>query len=74
MQGTVPWAAGRSLQYRFRAGQCTIARAPMWSIRIIRSTAMLVSDEQYPDKSDINDLFDYPTLREIAAFLERRDS
>ena len=31
----------------------------------------LAIDEQYPGKLDISDLFDYPTLREIAAFLRR---
>jgi acyl-CoA synthetase (AMP-forming)/AMP-acid ligase II/acyl carrier protein len=29
-------------------------------------------DERYPGKLDISDLFDYPTLREIAAFIERK--
>ncbi|MGI9236829.1 MAG: non-ribosomal peptide synthetase [Woeseiaceae bacterium] len=29
-------------------------------------------DEKYPGKLDISDLFDYPTLREIAAFLDRK--
>ena len=28
-------------------------------------------DERYPGKLDISDMFDYPTLREIAAFLRR---
>ena len=32
---------------------------------------VLAIDERYPGKLDISDLFDYPTLREIAAFLER---
>ena len=32
---------------------------------------VLAIDEKYPGKLDISDLFDYPTLREIAAFLER---
>ena len=32
---------------------------------------VLAIDEKYPDKLDISDLFDYPTLREIAAFLKR---
>lgn len=31
----------------------------------------LAIDERYPGKLDISDLFDYPTLREIAAFLRR---
>ncbi|MGB5245219.1 MAG: non-ribosomal peptide synthetase [Woeseia sp.] len=30
---------------------------------------MLAIDEKYPGKADINDLFDYPTLRELAKFL-----
>ena len=34
---------------------------------------VLAIDERYPGKLDISDLFDYPTLREVAAFL-RRDS
>ncbi|MFQ5548640.1 MAG: AMP-binding protein [Woeseia sp.] len=33
----------------------------------------LALDEQYPGKVDINDLFDYPTLGEIAEFIRRRD-
>ncbi|MEL7187587.1 MAG: non-ribosomal peptide synthetase [Pseudomonadota bacterium] len=32
---------------------------------------VLAIDEKYPGKLDISDLFDYPTLREIAAFLRR---
>ena len=32
---------------------------------------VLAIDEKYPGKLDIADLFDYPTLREIAAFLKR---
>ncbi|NNF41084.1 MAG: non-ribosomal peptide synthetase [Woeseiaceae bacterium] len=32
---------------------------------------VLAIDEKYPAKLDISDLFDYPTLREIAAFLQR---
>ncbi|MBT8092571.1 MAG: non-ribosomal peptide synthetase [Gammaproteobacteria bacterium] len=32
---------------------------------------VLAIDEKYPGKFDISDLFDYPTLREIAAFLRR---
>ena len=32
---------------------------------------VLAIDEKYPGKLDISDLFDYPTLREIAGFLER---
>ena len=32
---------------------------------------VLAVDEKYPGKLDISDLFDYPTLREIAAFLKR---
>ncbi len=32
---------------------------------------VLAIDERYPGKLDISDLFDYPTLREIAAFLQR---
>jgi acyl-CoA synthetase (AMP-forming)/AMP-acid ligase II/acyl carrier protein len=31
----------------------------------------LAIDERYPGKLDIADMFDYPTLREIAAFLQR---
>ena len=33
---------------------------------------VLAIDERYPGKLDISDLFDYPTLREIAAFLESK--
>jgi acyl-CoA synthetase (AMP-forming)/AMP-acid ligase II/acyl carrier protein len=32
---------------------------------------MLAVDQQYPGKVDISDLFDYPTVREIAAFMRR---
>ena len=32
---------------------------------------VLAIDERYPGKLDISDLFDYPTLREIATFLKR---
>ncbi|MDZ7643608.1 MAG: non-ribosomal peptide synthetase [Woeseiaceae bacterium] len=32
---------------------------------------MLAVDEKYPGKVDINDLFDHPTLRELAKFLRR---
>jgi acyl-CoA synthetase (AMP-forming)/AMP-acid ligase II/acyl carrier protein len=32
---------------------------------------VLAIDERYPGKLDISDLFDYPTLREIADFLRR---
>jgi acyl-CoA synthetase (AMP-forming)/AMP-acid ligase II/acyl carrier protein len=35
---------------------------------------VLAIDERYPGKLDISDLFDYPTLREIAAFLKRNNS
>jgi surfactin family lipopeptide synthetase A len=31
---------------------------------------VLAIDEKYPGKLDISDLFDYPTLREIAAFIK----
>jgi acyl-CoA synthetase (AMP-forming)/AMP-acid ligase II/acyl carrier protein len=33
---------------------------------------VLAVDERYPGQLDISDLFDYPTLREIAAFLTRK--
>jgi acyl-CoA synthetase (AMP-forming)/AMP-acid ligase II/acyl carrier protein len=33
---------------------------------------VLAIDEQHPGKVDISDLFDYPTLREIAAFLRQQ--
>ena len=33
---------------------------------------VLAIDERYPGKLDISDLFDYPTLRDIAAFIERK--
>ena len=33
---------------------------------------VLAIDERYPGKFDISDLFDYPTLREIAAFIQRK--
>jgi len=32
---------------------------------------VLAIDEKHPGKLDISDLFDYPTIREIAAFLRR---
>ena len=32
---------------------------------------VLAVDERYPGKLDISDIFDYPTLREIAAFMKR---
>ena len=32
---------------------------------------VLAIDEEHPGKLDISDLFDYPTIREIAAFLRR---
>ena len=32
---------------------------------------VLAVDEKYPGKLDISDLFDYPTLREIAQFMRR---
>jgi len=35
---------------------------------------VLAIDEQYPGKLDISDLFDYPTLREIAAFIRRKSA
>jgi acyl carrier protein len=30
---------------------------------------MLAVEEKHPGKIDINDLFDHPTIRELAAFL-----
>ncbi|MDJ0918933.1 MAG: non-ribosomal peptide synthetase [Woeseiaceae bacterium] len=33
----------------------------------------LAIDERYPGKLDISDLFDYPTLREIADFMRQKD-
>jgi acyl-CoA synthetase (AMP-forming)/AMP-acid ligase II/acyl carrier protein len=33
---------------------------------------VLAIDERYPGKLDISDLFDYPTLREIAAFMREQ--
>ncbi|HSD70941.1 MAG TPA: non-ribosomal peptide synthetase [Woeseiaceae bacterium] len=32
---------------------------------------MLAFDQKYPGKVDITDLFDYPTVRQIAAFMQR---
>ena len=32
---------------------------------------VLAVDEKYPGKLDISDLFDYPTLRDIAALLQK---
>jgi acyl carrier protein len=32
---------------------------------------VLALDEQYPGKVDINDLFDYPTIRELSEFVRR---
>ena len=34
---------------------------------------VLAVDEKYPGKLDISDLFDYPTLREIAALLQKEN-
>jgi acyl carrier protein len=34
---------------------------------------VLAIDERYPGKLDISDLFDVPTLREIATFLRRKE-
>ncbi|MEM7431578.1 MAG: non-ribosomal peptide synthetase [Pseudomonadota bacterium] len=34
---------------------------------------VLAVDERYPGKLDISDLFDYPTLREIADFMRSKD-
>ena len=34
---------------------------------------VLAVDERYPGKVDINDLFDYPTIREIAAFIRSKE-
>lgn len=33
---------------------------------------VLAIDEKYPGKLDISDLFDYPTLREVAAFIKEK--
>jgi acyl carrier protein len=33
---------------------------------------VLAIDERHPGKLDISDLFDHPTLRDIAAFLRRQ--
>jgi acyl carrier protein len=33
---------------------------------------MLALDEKYPGAVDINDLFDHPTIRELAAFLKSK--
>ena len=30
---------------------------------------MLAVEEKHPDEIDINDLFDHPTIRELAAFM-----
>ena len=32
---------------------------------------VLAIDEKYPGKVDISDLFDYPTIREVARFIQR---
>ena len=34
---------------------------------------VLAIDEKYPGKLDISDLFDYPTLREVADFMRSKD-
>ena len=34
---------------------------------------VLAIDERHPGKLDISDLFDYPTLREVADFLRQKD-
>ena len=35
---------------------------------------MLAIDEKFPGKVDIADLFDYPTIRELAAYIEQPDT
>ena len=34
---------------------------------------ILALEEKYPGKVDINDLFDYPTIRELARFIDREE-
>lgn len=35
---------------------------------------VLALEEKYPGRVDINDLFDYPTIRELAGFIEREET
>ena len=35
---------------------------------------ILALEERYPGKVDINDLFEYPTIRELAGFIEREET
>jgi acyl-CoA synthetase (AMP-forming)/AMP-acid ligase II/acyl carrier protein len=35
---------------------------------------ILALEEKYPGKVDINDLFEYPTIRELAGFIERAET
>ncbi len=35
---------------------------------------ILALEEKYPGKVDINDLFDYPTIRELATFIDREEA
>ena len=35
---------------------------------------ILALEEKYPGKVDINDLFEYPTIRELAGFIEREET
>jgi len=35
---------------------------------------ILALEEKYPGKVDINDLFEYPTIRELAGFIERGET
>ena len=37
-----------------------------------REEIVLAIDEKHPGKLDISDLFDYPTLREVAAFIREK--
>ena len=40
---------------------------------LVLTEIALAVDERYPGKVDISDIFDHPTLREIAAFMRRDD-
>ena len=35
---------------------------------------MLAIDEKLPGRIDVNDLFDYPTIRQLAGFIDEQSS
>ena len=38
---------------------------------LTRTEIVLAIDERYPGKFDISDLFDHPTIRQLAGFIRR---